>query len=120
MKRSTLLLLTLAFASPAVWALKIDPKALARYDISYVVCESEFPEMRGHRDDAYLSLWQAKADTAGLAKLADIRKGQDYRSERARLLKANARPGSPPASSPIKQECQVLWGEARKFTQTKP
>jgi hypothetical protein len=119
MNRSAALLLTLAIASPTVRALTIDAKALARYDNSYVVCESTIPAMRGHRDEAYLSLWRAKADAAKRAQLAEVRKGKSYQSERSRILQSSAKPAAA-ASSPIRQECQALWGEAQKFITAKP
>jgi len=92
MKPSTFLACALALATPATWALSVDAKALARYDGSYVVCEATFPEMRGHRDEAYLSLWRAKADAANRAQLADVRKGAVYRA-RARAPRADEREG---------------------------
>jgi len=114
MKPSTFLVCVLAWATPAAWALSIDAKALARYDNSYVVCESAFPEMRGHRDEAYLSLWRAKADAANRAQLAGVRKGAAYKAERNRIVKTAATASAPAASSPIKQQCQALWGEAQR------
>jgi hypothetical protein len=113
MKPSTFLACALALATPATWARSVDAKALARYDGSYVVCEATFPEMRGHRDEAYLSLWRAKADAANRAQLADVRKGAVYRAERVRLAQTSAK-ASAAASSPIKQQCQALWGEAQR------
>ena len=100
-------------------ALTIDAKALARYDISYVKCESLYPDMRGHRDDAYLSLWRVKADDAARAQLASTRKGAAYQTERRRVLQAVAKGSAPPASSPIEQECQGLWGEAQRNARPK-
>lgn len=114
MKPSTFLACALALATPVAWALSVDAKALARYDSSYVVCEATFPEMRGHRDEAYLSLWRAKADAANRAQLADVRKGAAYRAERARLAQTNAKASASAASSPVKQQCQALWGEAQR------
>lgn len=118
MKHSAVLILSLAFTSPEVFALTIDAKALARYDNSYVVCEAENPQMRGHRDEAYLSLWRTKADAENLAQLATVRKGKVYQSERSRLLQASAKPAASAASSPIKQQCQALWGESQRFVST--
>jgi hypothetical protein len=120
MNRLVLLSLLLAFSTPAALALTMDPKTLARYDLSYVVCEAEFPEMRGHRDDAYLSLARTQVDAARLAQLSAVRKSNAYRSERALVLKSRPLSASSSASSPIKQECQVLWAEARKFIRRAP
>ena len=115
MKASTFLVCVLAWATPAAWALSIDAKALARYDNSYVVCEAEFPEMRGHRDEAYLSLWRIKADTAAIARLAEARKSKPYQTEHTRLVQAAKSPAAKASSaSPIEQQCQALWGEAQK------
>ena len=52
--------LVTASAPAAAEDKRYDPKALARYDVSYVRCEASFPEMKGHRDDAYMSLWRMK------------------------------------------------------------
>jgi hypothetical protein len=63
-------ILALCVATSAAHAFTVDAKALARYDISYVQCEARYPEMRGHRDEAYLSLWRIKPDEKALAQLA--------------------------------------------------
>jgi hypothetical protein len=120
MNRCAVPILAVVLASPAAWALTIDAKALARYDNSYLVCEAAIPAMRGHRDEAYLSLWRAKADAANRAQLAQTRKSTAYQSERSRILQAGATTAASAASSPIKQECQALWGEAQKFVKAKP
>jgi hypothetical protein len=114
MKRATWFVCALVLAMPEARALGIDAKALARYDNSYIVCESAFPEMRGHRDDAYLSLWRAKADAAHRAQLADVRKGAVYRAEHARIVQAAGKAPASAASSPVRQQCQALWGEAQR------
>lgn len=101
-----------AFVSPAQ-AMSIDAKALARFDQGYTVCEARYPEMKGHRDEAYLSLWKVKPDDKVRADLAAARKAPAYRNERARIQKAKAEGVAPAASSPIEQQCQALWAEAR-------
>lgn len=92
----------------------IDAKGLARFDTSYVSCEARFPDMRGHRDEAYLALWRVKVDDKRRAELAAVRKGAAYRGEKRRLAQAHAKPASTAASSPIEQQCQALWGEAQR------
>ena len=52
---------------------RYDPKALARYDVSFVRCEASFPEMKGRRDDAYMSLWRMKPGPKTTARLAEVR-----------------------------------------------
>ena len=92
----------------------IDAKALARFDHSYVRCESRFPEMRGHRDEAYLGLWRVKVDDKSRAELAAARKGKVYRTEWRAVRSSRAEAASAPASSPIEQQCQALWTEAQR------
>ena len=55
-----------------------DPKALAHYDVSYGRCETSFPEMKGHRDEAYLSLWRAEPNDKTNKRLADARATAHY------------------------------------------
>jgi hypothetical protein len=100
-------------------AMTIDPKALARYDISYVSCEAKFPQMTGHRDEAYLNLWRVKPDAKALDQLAAIRSAPAYRGERQRLLRAAGKPVSAAASSSLERECQGLWADAQKTTKPK-
>jgi len=111
-----------AAAAPAAMALSVDAPGLARFDNSYITCEAKFPAMRGHRDEAYLSLWRVKADTAALARLAEARKSKPYQTEHARLLQAAKAPAAKASSaSPIEQQCQALWGEAQKVgVKTRP
>ena len=91
----------------------IDAKALARFDRSYIVCEAKFPDMKGHRDEAYLSLWRVRPDQKALGELAAARQSATYRSEQARIRKDDAKRASQAASSPIEQQCQALWNEAQ-------
>jgi hypothetical protein len=106
----------------AAHALSVDPKAMARFDIGYTHCEQQMPQMRGHRDDAWLSLWRVKADAQVRARLAAVRKGPAYQAERARALKAGAASAAAAASaaSPIDQQCQALWAETQRILQSKP
>ena len=86
--------LALASATVAAQDRRYDPKALARYDVSYMRCEAAFPEMKGHRDDAYLSLWRIRpgpkrrrawprSATARLQGRAAARRPPQRRRERA-------------------------------------
>ena len=68
---------------------RYDPKALARYDVSYVRCEASFPEMKGHRDDAYMGLWRMKPGPTTATRLAEVRSSSTYKSEQ-RLAKREA------------------------------
>jgi len=104
-----------AAAAPAALAFTVDGPGLARFDNSYITCEAKFPAMRGHRDEAYLSLWRIKADTAAIARLAEARKSKPYQTEHTRLVQAAKSPAAKASSaSPIEQQCQALWGEAQK------
>jgi hypothetical protein len=108
-------LMALGLAASAAHALAIDAKALARYDISYVKCEAKYPDMRGQRDQAYLSLWRVKPDDKALAELAAVRKGAVYEAERKRVVQASAKGTAPAASSPLEQQCQALWSERQRM-----
>lgn len=101
------------FAS-AAQAMKIDASALARYDISYVKCEAQFPEMRGLGDEAYLSLWRVNPDDKVRAQLAAARKSAAYQVERRRVQQAEAKRAAPAAAGPLEQQCRALWGEAKR------
>ena len=119
MQTSTAFALSLLFAAGAAQALTVDPKAMARFDISYANCEVQIPAMKGHRDEAYLSLWRARADDKTRAQLAAVRQGAPYQAERKRVQQAAAQGTLPPASSPIDQQCQALWGETQRALQAK-
>jgi hypothetical protein len=118
--RIALLLIALAFiagAAPAQAQTRshpYDPKSLARYDASYIGCEARYPEMTGHRDAAYLSLWRITPDAKSAARLAETRAAADYKSERQRVTKSAAKPPAPGASSPLERQCRGLWGEYQR------
>ena len=120
MKRHATLLFLLALVAPLAQAMSIDPKALARFDRGYTVCEAKNPLMKGQRDQAYLSLWKVKADSKARAELAAARKTAAYRTEQATVKKRDARGAAPPASSPIEQQCQALWIETQGTAKKKP
>lgn len=112
-RRAGLAALLLLCAAQAQ-ALTVDAKALARYDVGYQHCESLYPHMRGHRDEAYLSLWKVSSDEKARAQLAAVRKGAAYQAERKRVMQAAAKGAAPSASGPIEQQCRGLWSEAQR------
>ena len=93
-------------------AMAIDPKAMARFDNSYTKCEAKFPEMRGARDEAYLSLWRVKADDKARAELAAVRKGTPYQSEAKRIQTEDTKKAVP--AGKLEGECRALWGETQR------
>jgi len=119
MHRYTFLVALLALVAPASQALTINAKALARFDAVYVVCEAKYPDMRGHREEVYLSLWQARADDKARAQLDAVRKGPIYQAEREQVRRARANGASASAVSAIEQQCQSLWSEAQRAIQAK-
>lgn len=120
MKLYATLLFLFTLAAPLAQAMSIDPKALARFDHGYTVCEAKNPAMKGQRDPAYLSLWKVKADSKARAELAAARKTPAYRKEQAAVQKRDASGAAPPASSPIEQQCQALWTETQGTAKKKP
>jgi hypothetical protein len=98
----------------AAHAISYDPKELARYDLSYAQCESQYPQMKGRRDQAYVAIWRLRSSDKTVAQLAKVRKGATYKTERERALKA-APNGVLAASSPLAHQCEALWNEAQKF-----
>ncbi len=96
-----------------------DAKALARYDLSYVKCEARFPDMQGHRDEAYLNLWRIRSDDKSAARLANVRGGSVYRAERQLAMKGPAKGAASAAASPLERECQGLWAEHQRITKDK-
>ena len=119
MKLPSTFLFLLALAAPMAQAMTIDPKALARFDHGYIVCEAKNPAMKGQRDEAYLSLWKVKPDPKARAELAAARKTAGYRSEQALVQKRDAKGAAPAASSPIEQQCQALWAETQGMAKKK-
>ena len=119
MKFPATLLLLATLGTPLAQAMSIDPKALARFDHGYTVCEAKNPSMKGQRDQAYLSLWKVKADSKARAELAAARKTAGYRTEQAFVQKRDAKGAAPAASSPIEQQCQALWAETQRVGQKK-
>ena len=93
-----------------------DAKALAKYDLSYVTCEAQIPQMKGHRDETYLSLYRIKPDAGTLARMAKVRGSADYEAEKKRAAQvvARATPVASSASNSIQRECTALWGESQR------
>jgi len=98
---------------------RYDPKALARYDVSYVRCEASFPEMKGHRDDAYMSLWRMKPGPKTTARLAEVRGSATYKSEQRLAKREAAGANGPDAVKALEQQCRGLWGEMKKTPKPK-
>lgn len=107
------LIATFSLFTANAHALVLDAKKLARYDASYVLCEASYPEMKGHRDEAYLRLYHAPENDKTRGQLAALRKSSAYLAEQKRLKKTPAAPASA-ASGPLAQQCQALWAEARR------
>lgn len=105
----------LAVAANTAQAISVDAKALARFDVSFGQCEKQIPQMRGRRDEAWLSLWRTRADDSSRADLAKARKSGVYVAEHRRVLQAQAAGTAPAASSPIDQQCQALWAETQRI-----
>jgi hypothetical protein len=120
MRIHRLLAAVLVLASAAVAAKDevYDPKALARYDVSYVRCESSFPEMKGRRDDAYLSLWRIQPGPKPAARLTDVRKSAAYKSEQQRATRQASAASEPAAVKALEQQCRGLWGEMQRMPKT--
>lgn len=114
--RNTIFLFALLIAAPAALALKIDVKALARFDVNHALCEARVAEMRGRGDEIYLSLWNVKLDSAARAQLAQARKTAPYTAERRRLV-----PGAPRAdeAAAFEQECRSMWAQSQRSMKDK-
>jgi len=111
--------LVVASAGAAAEDRRYDPKALARYDVSYVRCEKSFPEMKGHRDDAYMSLWRMKEGAKTTARLAEVRTSAAYKSEQRVATRAAAGASTPDAVKGVERQCRALWGELQKTAKPK-
>ncbi|MEO8154812.1 MAG: hypothetical protein ABI605_17240 [Rhizobacter sp.] len=110
-----LLLATSAHAMPA------DAKKLAQFDVGYSQCEERFPDMKGHRDEAYLALWRVSADDKARAQLAAIRKGGTYEKARQAALRASPKKPGPEIEAKLKQQCAATWAEVKlNATPAKP
>lgn len=117
---STFAAVALAVLANGAQAISVDAKALARFDISFGQCEKQIPQMRGRRDEAWLSLWRTRADDSSRADLARARKSGVYVAEHRRMLRAQAAGQAPAASSPVDQQCQALWAETQRVVKKQP
>ena len=119
---SALIAVALVVGAPTALAQSrpYDAKSLARYDASYVECEARYPEMAGHRDEAYLSLWRIKLDPKSAARLAETRSAAAYKSERQRAAKTAVKASAPAASSPLDRQCRGLWSEFQRAPKATP
>jgi hypothetical protein len=97
-------------ALPAL-ALKIDPKALARFDVTFAPCETRFAEMRGRGDEVYASLWNTPLDAKARAQFSAVRKGAPYAAERRRLVQPPPPPTGSAAAAAAEQECRAMWAQ---------
>jgi len=98
----------------AAQSMALDPQAMARFDLGYAKCETRLPAMRGHRDDAYLSLRRLQLDDSRRRQLAAARRSAAYQGELRRVKKAEAQGAAPATSSPIDHQCQALWAETQR------
>lgn len=98
----------------AAQSMALDPQAMARFDVGYAKCEARLPAMRGHRDDAYLSLRRLQIDDSRRRQLAAARRSAAYKGELRRVKSAEAQGVALAASSPIEHQCQALWAETQR------
>lgn len=98
-----------------------DAPQLARYDASFTRCESQYPQMKGHGDEAYLAMWRMKADAKTRAELTKLRASPTYAAEKQRAMRSAATAkASAAASSPLSRECIGLWGEYQRNASMQP
>ena len=109
--------LALSLAAGSALARPYDAKALAHYDRSYVECEASFPEMKTHRDEAYLHLWRITPEDKSLARLAKLRADPAYVAEQKRVARA-PKSASAPTSSALQRQCRGLWSEHQRAAET--
>ena len=112
----SLLAAAVVVASPSAIAQSraYDPQSLARYDLSYARCEKTFPDMKGHRDEAYLSLWRAKPNEKTNARLAEARGSAAYKAERQHAMSPAGKASAPDAAQTLERECRALRSEMKR------
>jgi hypothetical protein len=103
-----------ASASAGAQSRAYEPKSLARYDVSYGRCEKMFPDMKGHRDEAYLSLWRTTPNEKSKAQLAQARGSAAYKAEREIALAGGVKSSAPDAATTLEHECRALRGELKR------
>jgi len=107
----------LSLVAVSAEARPFDPKALARYDHSYVECEAKNADMKGHRDEAWLSLWRIAADERSLERLKKARADAVYKAESQRIVRPAARGASAAPAATVQRQCQGLWAEFQRTKQ---
>ena len=112
--RTSIALALLGLFAATANAAPADPKVLAQFDLGYVKCENRFPEMRGRRDEAYLSLWRVKADANTSAELDKVRKSDKYKKERQLAFKSMDKATGPEVEAKLKRQCEATWAEVRR------
>jgi hypothetical protein len=112
--RTSIALALLGLFAATAYAAPADPKVLAQFDLGYVQCENRFPEMRGHRDEAYLALWRIKADAKTSAELDKVRKSDKYKKERQLAFKSLDKTTGPEVEAKLKRQCDATWAEVKR------
>ncbi len=119
--RISLAAVLLAFLwASAAQAITLDAKAVAKFDASYAQCEAKFPDMRGYRDEAYLSMWRVKTDAKTTAQFAALRRSAAYQKAQRTSPKASAKAASGNAANTLENQCQALWAETQRTIGTSP
>ena len=121
MRNFSLLPCILAIAPVLVQAATVDPKALARFDVTYARCETQMPRLRGHRDATYLGMWSPKVHDKVRGQLVSARNGAAYSTERQRITQAAAKHTAGNAAIPRadEDECKTLLEEVQRITSAK-
>lgn len=112
--RTPIALALLGLLTASAHALPSDVKVLAQFDLGFAKCESRFPHMKGHTDEAYLALYKVKPDQKARTELAQARKSSKYKQERQAALKTQDNSGSPELEEKLKLQCQATWSEAQR------
>jgi hypothetical protein len=112
--RTLIALALLGLLSTTAHALPSDVKVLAQFDLGFAKCETRFPHMQGHRDEAYLALWKVKPDDKARTELARARKSSQYKQERQAALEVQDNSNSPEMEARLNKQCQATWNEAQR------
>jgi hypothetical protein len=112
--RTLIALALLTLTTATAHALPSEVKVLAQFDLGFAKCEARFPNMKGHRDDAYLALYKAKPDAAARAELAKVRKSEKYKQESQAALKLMDKSNSPEIDTKIRNQCEATWAEMQR------
>lgn len=89
-------------------------KKLARFDAGFARCESLNPEMRGHGDEAYLSLWRIPVNAKSRDDLAALRASRVYKTEHAQATARLAKDTSAETTRKLTHQCQATWAETKR------